>query len=129
MASPFLTLLNANLAAAGGGPAVTPSQARLLVAEVKEANTRVILDVVDESIERARAAREQSQARREERRAQEARRDEAASERQQQLESQQAARAERDAIEAQRQARADASESFVAEILARQAARNIEFAG
>jgi len=129
MQSPTTTLLNASLSSRATGVPVTQSQARLLVAEVKDANTRLILDVVDESIERARAAREEAQARRDERRTEEARRDEAASQRDQQLEAQQTAGAERDAVEAERAARSETSASFMAEILARQAARGIEFAG
>lgn len=96
--------------------------------EVKDRNNRLILDVVDESLERSAKLREEAAKRREERRAEEARREESRAEREANEAAAQAAADQRRAVEAQRQERRDESNSLLAEIEARRSARGLNVA-
>lgn len=96
--------------------------------EAKDRNNRLILDVVDESLERSAKLREEAAKRREERRAEEARREESRAEREANEAAAQAAADQRRAVEALRQERRDERDSLLAEIEARRNARGLNVA-
>ena len=96
--------------------------------EAKDRNNRLILDVVDESLERSAKLREEAAKRREERRADEARIEESRAEREANEAAAQAAADQRRAVEAQRQERRDERDSLLAEIEARRNARGLNVA-
>ncbi|MBL0869984.1 MAG: hypothetical protein IBJ18_05335 [Phycisphaerales bacterium] len=96
--------------------------------EAKDRNNRLILDVVDKSLERSAKLREEATKRRDERRAEEARREESRAEREANEAAAQAAADQRRAVEAQRQQRRDERDSLLAEIEARRNARGLNVA-
>lgn len=135
MASTFADILNSVSSATDRGitplsaaDVRTPAQGRLALAEIKERNNRVILDVVDDSLQRSQQLREEAAKRRAEEQAEQARLDRSREERERtRAEGEAAAQTRQAELEAQ-QARRDEFDTLQAELASRRAARDLNIA-